>query len=76
MKIGKKNFGRVLAVVLCLMMASMGTVFADTDAITAAVEKDWVDRPYTEAVESLMSRGIITGDVDGLFHPEQHLTRA
>lgn len=91
MKIGKKNFSRVLAVVLCLMMASMGTVFADTDAVTvtatdtaaatdeaatAAVEKDWVDRPYTEAVESLMSRGIITGDVDGLFHPEQHLTRA
>ncbi len=66
---------RLTAILLCLCMVCFGLTvsFADEAENTT---KDWTDKEYTEAVESLMSEGIITGDVDGLFHPDDNLTRA
>ncbi len=72
---GKKRMNPLTAIVLCLCIACFcsGVSFAEeTENVTA----DWTDKEYTEAVESLMNEGIITGDVDGLFHPDDSLTRA
>ncbi len=66
---------RLTAMILCLCMVCFGAVVSFADEADSA-EKDWADKEYTEAVESLMSEGIITGDVDGLFHPDDNLTRA
>ncbi len=73
----KNNYrlNRLTALILCLCMVCFGSVVSFADETNNA-EKDWTDKEYTEAVESLMSEGIITGDVDGLFHPDDNLTRA
>ena len=47
-----------------------GTAFA------AEIPADVIGEPVEEAVTALFERGIITGDENGLFHPEQNLTRA
>lgn len=47
-----------------------GTAFA------ADVPADVIGEPVEEAVTALFQRGIITGDENGLFNPEQNLTRA
>lgn len=67
-----KGLNRILAFVLCFSMVIAGTAVSFADEAAA----DWKDKVYTAAVEDLMSEGIITGDVDGLFHPDDNLTRA
>ncbi len=67
-----KGLNRILAFVLCFSMVIAGTAVSFADEAAA----DWKDKEYTAAVEDLMSEGIITGDVDGLFHPDDNLTRA
>ena len=47
-----------------------GTAFA------ADVPADVIGEPVEEAVAALFERGIITGDKNGLFNPQQNLTRA
>ncbi len=47
-----------------------GTAFA------AEVPADVIGEPAEEAVTALFERGIITGDENGLFNPQQNLTRA
>ncbi len=55
------------AIVLTLMAAS---------AAFAAVPQDVAGKDYESAVQALMDIGAITGDTDGLFHPDNNLTRA
>ena len=64
----KKTLRRTLAVIA--MLALM------TSNAFAAVPEDVKGKPYEEAVSTLMSKGIITGDTDGSYHPEAELTRA
>ncbi len=46
-----------------------------TSAVFATVPEDVVGKPYESAVQALMDKNIITGDQDGLFHPNNTLTR-
>lgn len=47
-----------------------------TSAAFAAVPQDVTGKDYEAAVQALMDIGAITGDTDGLFHPDNNLTRA
>ena len=64
------NVTRRLAGGLLTAALFAGTVFA------AEVPADVVGEPVEEAVTALFERGIITGDENGLFNPQQNLTRA
>lgn len=55
--------------VLILMLMATSLAFA-------AVPSDVTGESYEAAVEELMDRGIITGDTDGLYHPDETLSRA
>ena len=66
----KKRIVKVLVLALAL------TVMTTSLAFAAAVPSDVNGQPYEEAVAAMMEKGIITGDVDGLFHPNDKLTRA
>lgn len=58
-----------------LVFAVIMTLMA-TSAAFAAVPQDVTGKDYEAAVQALMDIGAITGDTDGLFHPEDSLTRA
>lgn len=66
----KTKTTRILALVICI------TLFAATAAFAAELPKDITDERLAEAVNMLMDAGAVTGDVDGLFHPDANLTRA
>ncbi len=70
-----KRNNLIISIILCLCMICFSAAASFADEADKVVS-DWTDKEYTEAVESLMSEGIITGDVDGLFHPDDNLTRA
>lgn len=59
----------LLAVVLAITLGS-------SVAFASSVPSDVAGRPCEKAVQTLVEEGIITGDTDGLFHPEANLTRA
>lgn len=61
---------RIVSIVLVILMLSSGLAFA------AAVPSDVSGNVYEEAIKVLSEKGIITGDVDGLFYPDNTLTRA
>ena len=64
-----KNGLKILSMVLILMLMATSLAFA-------AVPSDVKGEAYEDAVEKLMDRGVITGDTDGLYHPEATLSRA
>lgn len=47
-----------------------------TVSVFAAIPDDVKGKSYEQAVETLMEKGIITGDTDGSFNPDSNLTRA
>lgn len=59
----------VLAVVLAISLGS-------SVAFASSVPSDVEGQPCEKAVQTLVEEGIVTGDTDGLFHPEANLTRA
>ena len=65
----KKKSMKILSFLLILVLASTSMAFA-------AVPEDVAGKNYETAVTTLMERGAITGDTDGLYHPEQYLNRA
>lgn len=67
----KKNLFKTIAMTVALTLTLSTVVFA-----AAEVPTDVKDQPYEKAVSALMEKSIITGDSDGLFHPEDILTRA
>lgn len=56
---------------MVLIIMLLATSFA-----FAGVPSDVTGESYEAAVEKLMERGIVTGDTDGLFHPEAPVNRA
>ena len=64
----RKSF-RIIATLLICMLFTTGLAFG-------ALPQDVEGQSYETAVEVLMERGAITGDVDGLYHPQSTLTRA
>ncbi len=69
----KNKLIRTLAVAVCFTMLAASAVFAAE--IPSDVENS-ANEALKEAVSALMDAGAITGDEDGLFHPEENLTRA
>lgn len=65
----KKTSVRILTTLLILCLLTTGFAFG-------ALPEDVQGKSYEAAVEALMERGAITGDTDGLYHPEATLTRA
>ena len=68
MKKLKKLHSKLLIAALALMLSTSG--------VFAAVPEDVQGMSYEQAVETLMEKGIITGDTDGNFNPDSNLTRA
>lgn len=64
-----KKISRILAIALCIALVMSSVAFA-------AVPSDVKGASLETAVGALMDAGAITGDTDGLFHPEANLTRA
>lgn len=59
----------------CIML-TLTMVFSTYMVAFAATPADIEGKTYAKAVEALMEAGSITGDTDGLFHPEDTLNRA
>lgn len=71
----KKTVLKILAPVLVLTLLSSSFAFAATDG-APAVPSDVKGTVSEKAVAALMEAGAVSGDTDGLFHPEANLTRA
>lgn len=65
----KKKRIALIVLTFVLMLTSTTTAFA-------AVPEDVKDTYYEKAVTTLFDKGIVLGDIDGLFHPDAFLTRA
>ena len=69
-----------LALVIVLVFASIGTVFADIDYSqwnsNSAYPSDVVNTNLFTPVKFLIDKKVIQGYEDGLFHPERSITRA
>lgn len=75
----RKSIMRKTAILLIFLLTAATTAFAaDTagKASTVSVPDDVAGTSFEEAVKVLMEKEIITGDTDGLYHPESNLTRA
>src|SRR5665647_1851630 len=64
------NFKKIVVITIALNM-----VFAQT-AFVSAMPSDVIGESYETAVSTLFDKGIITGDENGKYNPEQTLTRA
>ncbi len=66
--------------VLLVLCGSTSAFAATTDysqwSSGGTYPSDIVNTEYFTAVKILMDRGVISGDTDGLFHPENNITRA
>ncbi|HYE12004.1 MAG TPA: S-layer homology domain-containing protein [Patescibacteria group bacterium] len=71
----KKTLKR-LALLLILTLIGTSATYAASDTSTVSVPSDVAGTTYEEAVKTLVEKDIITGDTDGLFHPDSNLTRA
>ncbi|MBN7774081.1 S-layer homology domain-containing protein [Clostridium aminobutyricum] len=65
-----KKLLKIGSVILALMLMVTSTAFA------ATVPTDLEGATCKDAAIALIEAGAITGDTDGLFHPENNLTRA
>lgn len=72
----RKSIIRKLATLLIVTLVGTTATFAAADAKASSVPFDVVGTMYEEAVKTLVEKEIITGDTDGLFHPDSNLTRA
>lgn len=63
---------KIKIIALALTLALTTTTFA----FAGDVPGDVTGKPYEKAVSALITEGIITGDTDGSFHPDENLTRA
>ncbi|MDD2217928.1 MAG: S-layer homology domain-containing protein [Eubacteriales bacterium] len=70
----KKQIAKILSIALIMTLSVTSFAFAAV-TLPSDVEKS-NDKGLQQAVTGLIEAGAITGDTDGLFHPEQTLTRA
>lgn len=66
----KKILLKGFSMILVLLMVTTSLAFA------AESFPDVAGKNYETPIEKLVEEGVITGDKDGLFHPEDNLTRA
>ena len=75
-----KRRGIIFALVLALVLCSAAVAMADVDYSQwdsqSSYPSDIVNTQYFAAVRALVDKGAVTGDTDGLFHPENPITRA
>lgn len=72
----KKQVARILSLALVVALSVTSFAFAAV-TLPSDVEQKWGwDTYLKQALTGLMEAGAVTGDADGLFHPEQNLTRA
>lgn len=71
----KRTILKTIAIALAMTLI-MSTVAFAAETPATVVPEDVKGKPYEPAVLALMEKSIITGDQDGLFHPEDSLTRA
>lgn len=76
----RKNVILALLLALALAFGSVPMAFAAVESgqqvSLNTVPQDVIDTPYYVSVKGLMDEKIITGDTDGLFHPQKGITRA
>lgn len=76
----RKNVILALALALALAFGSVPMAFAAVETSQQVplntYPQDVIDTPYFDSVKGLMDEKIITGDTDGLFHPQKSITRA
>ena len=65
----RKRSLKTISIALALVMLCGSLVFA-------AIPEDVADSEHKGAITALIEAGVITGDIDGLFHPFDNLTRA
>lgn len=76
------NKKKILSVILTvvLVLSSGVAAFADIDysqwSSGGSYPSDITNTEYFTSVKILMDRGVITGDSDGLFHPQKNISRA
>ncbi|MDR0424869.1 MAG: S-layer homology domain-containing protein [Clostridiales Family XIII bacterium] len=79
---GKRIRAKIGAAVLALLMAATtgAAAAADIDYRSwdsmGVYPQDVLNTKYFSSVKALMDAAVITGDTDGLFHPEKSITRA
>lgn len=71
-----KNFKKVLALVLAVVMLLSFATVASAKVVTSDWYEDADDIDYTEAVDVLGSIGVLNGFPDDTFRPDATLTRA
>ena len=66
--------------VVALFMSTVAVGFGDIDYSQwdsqSAYPKDLVNTPLLTQAKAFIDKGVITGDPDGLFHPERYINRA
>lgn len=72
----KKKSLATVTLVLLMVMTSVTSAFAGPWDSTGVYPSDVINTPHLTPVKFLMDRKILTGDADGLFHPERTITRA
>ena len=76
----RKTITRILLLALVLILAGATAAFGEIDYSQwdsqSAYPQDVVNTKYFTSVKALTDKKVITGDTDGLFHPEKNITRA
>jgi hypothetical protein len=72
----KRVFKKIGILLIVALMGTTAAFAADTAVSTAAVPSDVAGTDLEATVKALIEKEIITGDTDGLFHPDSYLTRA
>ena len=75
-----RNRSFILLIVLVLVLSTVSVGFATIDYdqwnSNSAYPKDLVGTQLLTQARAFIDKGIITGDTDGLFHPEKNINRA
>ena len=72
----KRILRKIGILLIVALMGTTATFAASTTASAVVVPSDVAGTDLEDTVKALMEKDIITGDTDGLFHPDSYLTRA
>ena len=76
----KKNKASILLLVMVLVLSTVSVGFGALDYSqwdsNSSYPKDLAGTPLLTQARAFIDNGVITGDPDGLFHPERNINRA